>query len=110
MLEKKDLLKLMEKYEALHVKNFDIYQQCGEQKYLRASERYEDMAQAFRMAADAEDDHSKKVHYGVLISEFAKSAAEALRNGNQDAMEKTLQFIVNTADRNKLYWKRGEFE
>ena len=110
MLEKQDLLKLVEKYEALHIKNFDNYQQCGEQKYLRASERYEDMAQAFRMAADADDDHNKKVHYGILIGDFAKDAAEALRNGNPETMKGVLRYIVNEADRQKLYWKRGDFE
>ncbi len=62
------------------------------------------------MAADVDDDHNKKVHYGVLIGEFAKSAAEALRNGNPETMKGVLQYIINEAARNKLYWKRGEFE
>ncbi len=110
MLERKELLKLVEKYEALHAKNYDSYQQCGEPRYLRNSERYEDMADAFRMAADAEEDYSKKVHYGTLITNFAKSAAEALRNGNPETMKGVLQYIVREAERNKLYWTRGEFE
>ena len=110
MLERKELQKLVEKYEALHVKNFDLYQQCGEQKYLRASERYEDMAQAFQMAIDAEEDYSKKVHYGTLITYFAQNAADALRNGNPETMKGVLKYIINEADKNKLYWKRGEFE
>ena len=109
MLERKELEKLVGKYEALHVKNFDLYQQCGEQKYLRASERYEDMAQAFQMAANAEEDYSKKVHYGTLITYFAQRAAEALRDGDQAKMENVLKYIIDEADRNKLYWKRGEF-
>ncbi len=110
MLEKQDLLKLVEKYEALHIKNYDNYQQCGEPRYLRNSERYEDMAQAFRMAADAEEDYSKKVHYGTLITYFAQEAARALRQGDEITMKNVLQYIVHEAERNKLYWARGEFE
>ena len=35
---------------------------------------------------------------------------EALRNGNQATMEGVLNYIINEAEKNKLYWKRGEFE
>ena len=106
MLTQKELLKLADKYEALHKKNFDLYQQCGEQKYLRAHERYEDMADAFRMAADAEEDFSQKAHFGALITNFATRAASAIRASDPGEMETVLQDLVETAAANKLYWKR----
>ena len=107
MLEKKELLKLADKYEALHQKNYEMFQQCGEQKYLRAHERYEDMADAFRMAANAEEDYSKKTHYGIIITSFATRAAEAIRNNvSPDQMKNILVDFVETAAKNKLYWKK----
>ena len=107
MLTQKELMRLADKYEALHKKNFDNYQECGEQKYLRASERYEDMADAFRMAANAEEDYSKKTHYGLIITSFATRAAEAIRNNvSPDNMENILADLVDTAAKNKLYWKK----
>lgn len=107
MLTQKELMKLADKYEALHKKNFDNYQECGEQKYLRASERYEDMADAFRMAANAEEDYSKKTHYGLIITSFATRAAGAIRNhASPDKMEGILADLVDTAAKNKLYWKK----
>ena len=106
MLEKKELLKLADKYEALHQKNFEMFQQCGEQKYLRAHERYEDMADAFRMAANAEEDFSQKTHFGTLITNFATRAAGAIRANDPTEMKAVLQDLVETAAANKLYWKR----
>ena len=106
MLEKKELLKLVDKYDALHEKNYEIFQQCGEQKYLRASERYEDMADAFRMAANAEEDFSQKTHFGTLITNFATRAAGAIRASTPEEMKAVLQDLVETAAANKLYWKR----
>lgn len=106
MLEKKELLKLADKYEALHQKNFEMFQQCGEQKYLRAHERYEDMADAFRMAANAEEDFSQKTHFGTLITNFATRAASAIRASTPEEMKAVLQDLVETAAANKLYWKR----
>ncbi len=100
-------MKLADKYEALHKKNFNNYQECGEQKYLRTSERYEDMADAFRMAANAEEDYSRKTHYGMIITGFATRSAEAIRNGvSQDQMKSILFDLVDTAAKNKLYWKK----
>ena len=58
MLTQKELMKLADKYEALHKKNFNNYQECGEQKYLRASERYEDMpvlCEKYRLFPEKED-------------------------------------------------------
>ena len=106
MLEKKELLKLADKYEALHQKNFDNFQETGDRKYLRAHERYEDMADAFRMAANAEEDYNLKTHYGCMITNFAISAAEAIRTSDTEKMKAVLQDLVETAAANKLYWKR----
>ena len=110
MLEKRELQKLADKYDALHVKNYDSYQQTGEQRYMRNHERYEEMADAFRMAANAEEDYSAMMRYRIMISHMADNAAEALKDGDPEAMKVALRSIIDKAVNAKLYWKRGELE
>ena len=65
------------------------------------------MADAFRMAANAEEDYSKKTHYGIIIASFATMSAEAIRNNvSPDQMKNILADLVETAAKNKLYWKK----
>ena len=104
MLDKKDLLKLVEKYEALHIKNYDFYQQCGERKYLRASERYEDMAQAFQMAADAYDTKQKYHSLSANVSHYAAEGDKALYHNNDEDAKSALRNIVTIAEMYCGYW------
>ena len=104
MLDKKDLMKLVEKYEALHIKNYDLYQQCGEQRYLRASERYEDMAQAFQMAADAHDTKQKYHSLSANVSHYAAEGDKALYHNNEEDIKSALRNIVTVAEIYCGYW------
>ncbi len=104
MLEKQDLLKLVGKYEVLHLKNFDNYQQCGEPRYLRASERYEDMAQAFQMAADAYDTKQKYYSLSAFVSQYAAEGDKALYHNDAEGMKEALQNIVSVAEMHCGYW------
>ena len=106
MLKQKELYNLADKNEALYQKNFDKYQETGEPRYLSNANRYQDMADAFRMAANAEEDYSKKTHYASMISNFATRADVAIRTNAPEKMKTILQDLVDTAAKNKLYWKR----
>ena len=104
MLDKKDLLKLADKYDALHVKNYNAYQECGERKYLRASERYEDMADAFRMAANVADIKQKFHSLSASVSQYAAEGDKALYHDNADDIKQALRNIVSVAETYCGYW------
>ena len=106
MIPKKRLLELVDNYDRLYQKNFDCYQQSGESRYLTNAERYQDMAEAFQMAADAEEDYSKKAHYASMLTNFAARADVAIRDNAPGEMKTILQDLVDSAVKNKLYWKR----
>ena len=79
-------------------KNYIYYQECGEQKYLRASERYEDMADAFLMAANAKDDHQALVRLRGYVSEFASKADSAIHNNAEaEEMKQILKDLIAIA-------------
>ena len=104
MLEKNDLLKLADKYDALHRKNFIFYQQCGELKHLRASERYEDMADAFRTAANVADIKQKYHSLRASVSQYAAEGDKAIYHDNVDDMKQVLRNIVTVAEMSCGYW------
>lgn len=104
MLAKKDLISLADKYDAMHVKNYNMYQECGERKYLRASERYEDMADAFRMAANAADTNQKYHSLSASISHYAAEGDKALYHDSADDMKEVLRNIVSVAETYCGYW------
>lgn len=106
MLDKKDLTKLVEKYEALHIKNYEFYQQCGERKYLTASERYEDMAQAFQMAVDAYDTKQKYQQLSANVSHYAAEGDKALYHNNDEDAKNALRNIISIAEISCGYWSK----
>lgn len=106
MLEKKDLLKLADKYEALHQKNYEMFQQCGEQKYLRVSERYEDMADAFLMAANIADIKQKYHSLSASISQYAAEGDKALYHNDDEGVKSALRNIISIAETHCGYWSK----
>ena len=61
ILEKKKLLGLVERWEKKAQNAEARYQESGDQRHLREKENAEDMADALRMAANAEEDYSELV-------------------------------------------------
>lgn len=49
-MDSKELEKKIVRYEKLADKNYDIYQQTGEPRYLSAYEKYDELADVYRMA------------------------------------------------------------
>ena len=95
----KDYLeKLAEKYNAKSERAFMSYQQTGIQRYLREYENSLDFADAFRMAANAADDHNA---LGIIKSEFTTLASQADRLLNEDgdlaAWEKLGHELISAA-------------
>ncbi len=62
ILEKKRLLALIARWEKKAQNAEARYQETGERRYCREKENAEDMADALRMAANAEEDYSALVH------------------------------------------------
>lgn len=54
-----DIKKGIYKYDKLAEKNYLAYQESGEPRYLNSSEKYEDLADVFRMAYRYKDDEDE---------------------------------------------------
>lgn len=55
-MELKDISKKIDKYDNLAQKNFMNYQESGEPRYLSSSEKYEELADVYRMAYKYKDE------------------------------------------------------
>ncbi len=58
-MDSKELEKKIERYEKLADKNYDIYQQTGESRYLSTYEKYNELADVYRMAFKYKLDHDE---------------------------------------------------
>lgn len=71
---KKELDKLIAKYQEEADKNYRNYQETGMSRYERAQHKAEDLADTLRMAAHAADDHQKRLYYQTEIHNWAALA------------------------------------
>ena len=98
-IPKKELEKLVEKYEAKAAKAFDDYQQTGMTRYETAYHNAQDLADSLRMALDASDDHHALLHFRSNLSMLAGEAAKARTPEEKD---KVLKQLVSLARMNGL--------
>ena len=70
-MKKEELEKLAEKYQAKADADYQNYQETGMTRYGTAYRKNEDMADAFRMAAAAADDHAALLSMRATVSNFA---------------------------------------
>jgi hypothetical protein len=75
-MKKEELEKLAEKYQAKADTDYQNYQETGMTKYGTAYRKNEDMADAFRMAANAADEHHAYIAMKAQMATFAQRAHE----------------------------------
>lgn len=73
ILEKRKLFCLADKYEKKAAAAELRFQESGLARYRREKENYEDMADAFRMAANAESDYSELVHTRGMLAKYEQT-------------------------------------
>lgn len=78
-MTKKELIALADKHQEKAEKAYKNYQETGITRYSRDYRNSENLAEAFRMAANAEEDHSRLISLRCDISRVASSAADAER-------------------------------
>ena len=78
-MTKKELIALEDKHQEKAEKAYKNYQETGITRYSRDYRNSENLAEAFRMAANAEENHRSLVSLRVDISRVASSAADAER-------------------------------
>lgn len=92
-MKKEELEKLAEKYQAKADADYQNYQETGMTRYGTAYRKNEDMADAFRMAAAAADEHHSYIAMKGQMANFAwraKMASTAETEEKQDELAKAI--------------------
>lgn len=91
---KAELIKLAEKYQAKADTDYQNYQETGARRYESSWRRNEDMAEAFRMAADAADEHQAYTAMRVDMANFARDAMKA-SHATGEEREKMVKSMID---------------
>lgn len=83
-MNKKELLAMAEKHQKKANQEYRNYQETGITRYLTSCRKNEDLADALRMAACAEDDHQMLGSILAQMSLLAYKAKAAMRPGLGD--------------------------
>lgn len=81
-MNKADLERMADLYQAKADKAYQIYQETGMARYDREQRNYDDLAMALRVAASATDDHTQLISIRCDLAILA-AKAEDLLNGDQ---------------------------
>ena len=99
-MNKKDLEKLIAKYDQQADKAFHDYQATGATRYDTARRKAEDLADALRMALTAADDHNRLIALRCTVSDWANRIQAMKANPQEGWNVETdiiLQEILSTA-------------
>lgn len=92
-MTKEELEKLAEKHQAKADADFQNYQETGITRYATSSRKNEDMADAFRMAAAAADEHNAYIAMKGQMANFvwrSKMASAAETEEKRDELVEAL--------------------
>ena len=97
MANKKELEKLVAKYDKQYTDNYAAYQETGITRYSTAYHKAEDMADALRLALNAAEDHDRLVCMRAAVADW-RARAQALKGtGNVADMDALLGDIAAMA-------------
>lgn len=85
-MTKEDLLVLAEKHQAKADADFQNYQETGMTRYGTSYRKNEEMADAFRMAANASEEHHSYIGLKAQMATFAQRAQD-LKFADEDKKE-----------------------
>ena len=99
-LERKELEKLVKKYQAKAEAAAQAYQETGLARYHATYWRNQDMADALRTALYAKDDHETLHDMRMVLSNFASRGAAAVSpyRGRDERVELALRLAEEVAD------------
>ena len=99
-MDKKRLLELAERYQRKADAAYRNYQESGITRYDTARRNNEELADAFRMAANASDDHSAMISLRgdlSMLAGMAQSAGYAAEDMKQKKLETVARELVSVA-------------
>lgn len=73
-MTKEELVLLAQKHQIKADREFQNYQETGITRFYTAHKKHEDMADAFRMAANASEEHHAYIAMRAQLSDFAHKA------------------------------------
>lgn len=94
-MKKAELERLAEKYQRKADDAYQAYQETGIGRYDTARRKNEDMAEALRMAASAEEDHAKMIFLKAEISRLASDAA-SVEYAPDDMKQAKMQKVISS--------------
>lgn len=94
-MKKAELEKLAEKYQRKADDADQAYQETGIGRYDTTRRNNEDLAEALRMAASAEEDHAKMVFLKVELSRLASEAA-SVEYTSEDMKQAKMQRVISS--------------
>lgn len=93
-MKKAELERLAEKYQRKADDAYQAYQETGIGRYDTTRRNNEDLAEALRMAASAEEDHAKMVFLKVELSRMASEAA-SVKYASEDTKQAKMQRVIS---------------
>ena len=107
-MTKEELIALADKHQEKADKAYKNYQETGISRYGWNYRNSENLAEAFRMAANAEEDHSSLIALRFDISRVASNAADAERAAEDLKLSRMTAVIKELLAVARLYQKIGD--
>lgn len=107
-LKKAELEAMADRWEKRAQKALLRYQESDQRRYLREKENAEDLADALRMAANAEEDHSQLVSLRGMLAGFGMKAARICEGLSDQTPDKLAEEIAACARMYDLIPAKGK--
>lgn len=93
-MTKQEIEKLVDRYDAKAEKAFRTYQETGIQRYEREQHNAEDLADALRIAMNAQEDHDKLINLRAQLVWWASEAEQLLKGPREAPVESLLRDLI----------------
>lgn len=105
-MDSKTLKKLIERYQQKADTAYRNYQESGVARYDREYRNNEDIAEALRMALNANDEHTQLISIRSDLAQLAAAAETAVHHHDIDEATHVLNNLVAVASSYNVYGRR----
>lgn len=105
-MDSKALKKLIDRYQQKADAAYRNYQESGVSRYDREYRNNEDLADALRMALNANDEHTQLISIRSDLAALAGAAEQAMHHHDIDEATKVLNNLVAVASSYNVYGRR----
>ncbi len=97
-MNREKIEKLCEQHRKKAERNFRTYQETGEPRYERESNRAEETADALSIALDHAEEHDKYICLKIAVADLAHQADGLLHDGDRSKYGDQLQRLISLAE------------